>query len=116
MSIFFTQKELRKNELMTMVKDVIRGKKKTTPPARKPATRAATRDASWYPNPSVYGKDVKYHAVAHKSGVAGCSLFLVMDHMRIDQTVAAESVLPRMRCMRPGCKVLWPAYKPTKKD
>jgi hypothetical protein len=82
------------------------------------SARAAVRDASWYRNPNVYGAASKYHVVRdeapdasrHRIGLSGCNIFTFNSHAGIDNTVAAESVRPSMRCMRPGYRVRWPEF------
>jgi hypothetical protein len=77
-----------------------------------PEVRAATRDASWYRNPSTHGS-IRYHVVApeiHKSESA-CGLPLVVSECRGDlgTTRPASGVPAAMRCGRPGCRARWPA-------
>lgn len=80
--------------------------------------RAATRDASWYRSPSIYGKDLVYHVERPFAprGVSGCGIPIVSTEGYApvrDVTVAAESVRPEHRCGRPGCRARWPKPETT---
>lgn len=79
-------------------------------------TRAATRDASWYRNPSTHGKDLVYHVVRgdihHGEGACGVPVVATEGFApALDTTVDAASVRPANRCQRPGCRARWPAYE-----
>lgn len=82
--------------------------------------RAATRDASWYRNPSTHGKDLVYHVCREAcTSESYCGLPVVDSEgyaPKRDVTVAAESVRPEHRCRRPGCKARWPAWPGSMED
>ncbi len=82
----------------------------------KGRVRAATRDASFYQRPNRYVQ-IKYHVVteglnSHGHGIGGgaCGAWLNVRHRSIDTTVPAASLNPKLRCMKPACARLWPAY------
>lgn len=77
--------------------------------------RAATRDASWYRNPSIHGKDLVYHVVrdeVHKNeGACGIPVVATEGYAPVrDVSIPAAAVRPEQRCGRPGCKTRWPAW------
>lgn len=81
--------------------------------------RAALRDASWFRNPSTSASN-RYHVVRGElsEGLSGCGAFVIATEgfPERDVTIAAETVLPSLRCARPGCKARWPVYRNEAKE
>lgn len=77
-------------------------------------TRASLRDASWYRRPSTHGP-VRYHIVREEvhEGEGACGIPVICRAAAgvLDETVDAATVELNLRCMRPGCRGRWPAYK-----